>query len=52
MLSGVIIVAAFGLLAALGLVLAVALYRISGRPATADDGDLGRRARKAVSNGP
>jgi hypothetical protein len=42
MLSGVIVVAAFGLLAALGLVLAVALYRISGGPASAGDSDLGR----------
>lgn len=42
MLSSVIVVAAFALLAALGLVLVVALYRISGGPATTDEGDLGR----------
>jgi hypothetical protein len=42
MLSGVIIVVAFGLLAALGLMLAVALYRISGRQVTAGDNDPGR----------
>lgn len=42
MLSGVIIVVAFGLVAVLGLVLAVALFRITGRTATADDVDLGR----------
>jgi hypothetical protein len=35
-------VVAFGLVAALGLVLAVALFRITGRKATAGDVDLGR----------
>jgi hypothetical protein len=42
MLSGVIIVVAFGVVAALGLMLAVALFRLSGRTATAGDSDLGR----------
>ncbi len=42
MLSGVIVVAAFGVLAVLGLVLVVGLYRVSGRPATSADSDLGR----------
>jgi hypothetical protein len=42
MLSGVIVAAAFGLLAALGLVLAVALYRISGGASGAGDTELGR----------
>jgi hypothetical protein len=42
MLSGVIIVVAFGVVAALGLVLAVALFRITGRTATVGDSDLGR----------
>jgi len=40
MLSGVILVAAFGLVAAAGLVLAVALFRISRRPAAGADSDL------------
>jgi hypothetical protein len=43
MLSGVILVAAFGVVAAAGLVLTVALYRISGRRAAgsgADHGDV------------
>ena len=43
MVSGVILVAAFGVVAAAGLVLIVALYRISGRRAAgsgADDGDV------------
>ena len=42
MLSGVIIVVAFGVVAVLGLLLAVALIRISGRTATAGDSDLSR----------
>jgi hypothetical protein len=42
MLSGVILVVAFGLVAAAGLVLAVALFRISGRPAAGADSDLGQ----------
>ena len=39
MLSGVILVAAFGVVAAAGLVLTMALYRVSGRRA-ADHGDV------------
>jgi hypothetical protein len=41
MLGGIILVAAFGLVAAAGLVLAVALYRISGRPAAGADNNAG-----------
>jgi hypothetical protein len=37
MLSGVIMIAAFGLVAVAGLVLTVALCRVSGRPATGSD---------------
>ena len=40
MLTGVILVAAFGLVAVAGLVLAIALYRISGRQVTGDDSNL------------
>jgi hypothetical protein len=42
MLSGVIMIAAFGLVAVAGLVLAVAVFRIGGRPAAGSDGDPGR----------
>lgn len=38
MVSGIIVVAAFGLLAALGLALVMALFRVSGRPAAGGDG--------------
>lgn len=41
MLSGVILVAGFGVVAAAGLVLTVALYRISGRRAAGSDADHG-----------
>ncbi len=41
MLSGIILVAGFGLVAAAGLVLVVALYRISGRPAAVADSNPG-----------
>jgi hypothetical protein len=46
MLSGIILVAAFGLVAAAGLVLAIALYRISGRPAAGADSHLGETGRE------
>jgi hypothetical protein len=46
LISGVILVAAFGLVAVLGLVLLVALYRISGRPAAGADGGRGRTSQK------
>jgi hypothetical protein len=39
MLSGVILVVGFGLAAVAGLVLAVGLYRTSGRPAGGADSD-------------
>jgi hypothetical protein len=42
MVSGVIIVVAFGVAAVCGLALVVALYRISGPRATAAGSDLGR----------
>jgi hypothetical protein len=41
MLSGIILVAAFGIVAGAGLVLAVALYRVSGRPAVAAESNPG-----------
>jgi hypothetical protein len=42
MLSGVIMIAAFGVVAAAGLILVVALCRISGRAGAGSDGDVGR----------
>jgi hypothetical protein len=39
MLSGVIMIAAFGLVAAAGLILCVALYRVSHRPGAGSGGD-------------
>jgi hypothetical protein len=39
MLSGVIMIAAFGIVAAAGLVLMVALYRISGRAGAGSERD-------------
>jgi hypothetical protein len=41
MLSGLVLVAAFGALAVAGLLLVVALYRISGRPAAGAASDAG-----------
>jgi hypothetical protein len=42
MLSGVVVIAALGLVAAAGLILVGSLYRISGRAAAGSDGDTGR----------
>jgi hypothetical protein len=42
MLSGVIMITAFGVVAAAGLVLAVALCRIGGRRAAGSDADPGQ----------
>jgi len=42
MLSGVIMIVAFGLVAVAGLILLVALYRISGRAAVGSDADPGQ----------
>lgn len=42
MLSGAIVIAAFGLVAAAGLILVASLYRISGRAAAGSDGDAGQ----------
>jgi hypothetical protein len=42
MLSGVIVVAAFALVAAAGLILLVSLYRISGHRGAGLDGDTGQ----------
>jgi hypothetical protein len=42
MLSGVIVMAAFGLVAAASLILLVSLYRISGRRGAGSDGDTGQ----------
>jgi hypothetical protein len=44
MLSGLILVAAFGVLAVAGLLLVVALYRISGRPAAGAASDVGQHS--------
>jgi hypothetical protein len=41
-LSGVIVISAFGLVAAAGLILVVSLYRISGRSGGGSDGDTGQ----------
>jgi hypothetical protein len=38
MMTGVVVVAAFGLAAATGLGLVVALFRVSGRPLSGTDG--------------
>jgi hypothetical protein len=46
MLSGVMMIAAFGIVGAAGLVLVVALCRISGRAGAGSDGDPGRRDRE------
>jgi hypothetical protein len=51
MLSGIVLVAAFGLVAAAALVLAIALYRISGRPATVADGSPGEAGPEGGSRG-
>lgn len=37
MMSGVVVVAAFGLLAVLGLVLVIALFRVTARPISGGD---------------
>jgi hypothetical protein len=42
MLSGVIMIVAFGLVAAAGLILVVALHRISSRAAAGSDADRGQ----------
>jgi hypothetical protein len=42
MLSGLVLVAAFGLTALAALVLVVALYRVSGHPAAGAASDLGQ----------
>jgi hypothetical protein len=42
MLSGVLVIAAFGLVAAAGLILVGSLYRVSGRAAAEADGDPGQ----------
>jgi hypothetical protein len=44
MLSGLVLVAAFGVLAVAGLLLVVALYRISGRPAAGAASDAGQHS--------
>ena len=44
MLSGLVLVAAFGVLAVAGLLLVVALYRISGRPAAGAASDVGQHS--------
>jgi hypothetical protein len=44
MLSALFLVAAFGVLAVAGLLLVVALYRISGRPAAGAANDAGQHS--------